>query len=146
MNLHKEISFEDEICADLDAAGWLYDEGSAACYDRARALFPEDVQTWLEATQPQAWEALTKAHGHAAIDVLCDRLRKSLNDRGTLDVLRYGVELIGVKGLVSLAQFAPASSMNPDIVARSFVSTHSCRRFSIMPAPRSKSASYSTSA
>ena len=61
--------------ADLDAAGWLYDEGSAVCYDRARALFPEDLQTWLEATQPQAWEALTKAHGHAAIDVLCDRLR-----------------------------------------------------------------------
>jgi type I restriction enzyme R subunit len=50
--------------------------------------------------------------------VLCDRLRKSLNDRGTLDVLRYGVELIGVKGLVSLAQFAPASGMNSDLVAR----------------------------
>jgi len=118
MNLHKEISFEDEICAELHAAGWLYDQGSAVCYDRARALFPEDVQTWLEATQPRVWESLIKAHGHAAIDVLCDRLRKSLNDRGTLDVLRYGVELIGVKGLVSLAQFAPASGLNPDIVAR----------------------------
>jgi len=116
--LHREISFEDEICADLSAGGWLYEDGSAASYDRARALFPEDVRAWLEATQPQAWEALTKSHGPAALDVLCDRLRKSLNDRGTLDVLRYGVELIGVKGLVSLAQFAPASGMNPDIVAR----------------------------
>jgi type I restriction enzyme R subunit len=118
MNRHKEISFEDEICADLSADSWLYEDGSAGRYDRTRALFPEDVRAWLEATQPQAWEALTKSHGPAALDVLCDRLRKSLNDRGTLDVLRYGVELIGVKGLVSLAQFAPASGMNSDLVAR----------------------------
>ena len=118
MSLHKEISFEDEISADLTAAGWLYETDSATRYDRTRALFPDDVQAWLEASQPQVWEALSKAHGAAALDVLCDRLRKSINDRGTLDVLRYGVELIGVKGLVSLAQFAPASGMNPDIVAR----------------------------
>ncbi len=118
MSLHKEISFEDEICAELDAAGWLYDDGSAVCYDRSRALFPEDVMSWLEASQPQVWEALTNAHGSAALDVLCERLRKSINDRGTLDVLRYGVELIGVKGLVSLAQFAPASGLNPTIIAR----------------------------
>lgn len=39
MSLHKEISFEDEICADLAAAGWLYNEGSAACCDRSLALF-----------------------------------------------------------------------------------------------------------
>lgn len=118
MSLHKEVSFEDEICADLSAAGWLFEEGSANRYDRARALFPEDVQAWLELSQPQVWEALTKSHGASALEVLADRLRKSITDRGTLDVLRYGVELIGVKGLVSLAQFAPASGMNPDIVAR----------------------------
>lgn len=118
MTLHKEISFEDEICADLAAAGWLYEAGAAARYDRARALFAEDLQSWLKASQPQVWDALSKAHGAAALDVLSDRIRKSLQDRGTLDVLRYGVELIGVKGLVSLAQFAPASGMNPDIVAR----------------------------
>ena len=118
MTLHKEISFENEICADLKAADWLYEEGSAACYDRARALYPEDLQTWLVVSQPAVWEALTKSHGHAAIDVLCDRVRKLLDDRGTLDVLRYGIEMIGVKGLVSLAQFAPASGMNSAIVAR----------------------------
>ena len=118
MSLHKEISFEDEICDDLAAGGWFHEAGSAARYDRARALFIEDLQTWLETTQPQAWEALTKSHGGAAIEVLADRIRKSLDDRGTLDVLRYGVELIGVRGLVSLAQFAPASGMNPQIVAR----------------------------
>lgn len=118
MSIHKEISFEDDICADLKAGDWLYEEGSAARYDRVRALYPEDLQLWLEVGQPAAWQALTKSHGHAAIGVLCDRVRKSLDDRGTLDVLRYGIEMIGVKGLVSLAQFAPASGMNATIVAR----------------------------
>ncbi len=40
MSLHKEISFETEICQHLAAHGWLYGEGDAAGYDRARALFP----------------------------------------------------------------------------------------------------------
>ena len=118
MSIHKEISFEDEICAHLGSAGWIYEDMVAARYDRARALFPDDLAAWLQASQPQVWEALEKAHGASAIEVLSDRLRKSLDDRGTLDVLRYGVELIGVRGLVSLAQFAPASGMNPDITAR----------------------------
>lgn len=118
MSLHKEISFEDEICAHLDGAGWLYEAGSAACYDRTRALYPEDVLAWVEDTQPQVMVALTKSHGHGAIEVLCDRVRKSLDDRGTLDVLRHGIEMIGVRGQVSLAQFAPASGMNPDITRR----------------------------
>lgn len=118
MSLHKEISFENEICDHLGAAGWIYEEGSAARYDRVRALFPEDLRDWLKDTQPKVWEALEKAHGVAALDVLCDRLRKQLDDRGTLDVLRHGLELIGVRGLVSLSQFAPASGMNPEIVAR----------------------------
>lgn len=30
MSVHKEISFEAEICAYLGANGWLYAEGDAA--------------------------------------------------------------------------------------------------------------------
>ena len=118
MSLHKEISFENEICDHLGSAGWIYEDGAVARYDRGRALFPEDLREWLIKTQPKVWEALEKAHGVSALDVLGDRLRKQLDDRGTLDVLRHGLELIGVRGLVSLAQFAPASGMNPDIVTR----------------------------
>ena len=40
MTPHREIRFEDEICADLAAAGWLHAEDDAATYDRVRALFP----------------------------------------------------------------------------------------------------------
>ena len=31
-------------------------------YDRARALFPDDVIAWLQESQPDAWEAATKSH------------------------------------------------------------------------------------
>ena len=63
MNLHKEISFETEICQHLASNGWLYAEGDAAGYDRARALFPADVLSWVQTTQPKAWEVLTVNHG-----------------------------------------------------------------------------------
>jgi len=118
MSLHLEVSFEDEVCDRLAANGWLYATGDAAAYDRTRALFPADLVAWVQETQPKAWEALASIHGSAAEGTLLDRLRKSLDDRGTLDVVRNGMEIIGAKGMVSLAQFKPAMGMNPEIVAR----------------------------
>jgi type I restriction enzyme, R subunit len=97
MSLHKEISFEDEICGHLAAHGWLYAEGDASLYDRARALFPADLLAWVQTTQPTWWQTLAKNHGASAEGVLLDRIRKQLDDRGTLDVLRHGVELIGLR-------------------------------------------------
>jgi type I restriction enzyme, R subunit len=118
MSHHKEISFEAEICDHLAAHGWLYEEGDGALYDRPRALFPADLIAWVQDTQPRAWETLSKNHGTGAQAVLLDRVRKQRDDRGTLDVLRHGVELIGLRHPIALAQFKPAMVMNPDIVGR----------------------------
>ncbi|MFE8604832.1 type I restriction endonuclease subunit R [Archangium violaceum] len=118
MSLHKEISFESEICAHLAAHGWLYYKGDAADYDQARALFPADVLAWVQATQPKAWETLTKNHGGKAEETLLNRLRDQLDQRGTLDVLRHGIELLGLKQPLKLAEFKPALAINPDILAR----------------------------
>jgi type I restriction enzyme R subunit len=116
--LHQEVTFEDEICAHLAVNGWLCRSRDAQSYDRARALFPPDLISWVKQSQPKAWEALTKTHGAHAEATLLDRVRKSLDDRGTLEVLRSGVEMIGVNQPVALAQFKPALRMNPEIVAR----------------------------
>lgn len=116
--LHKEIEFENDICTALAAHGWFYFEGDAASYDRARALFPPDILAWVQATQPKAWETLTKGQGAAAEAVILDRVRKQLDDRGTLDVLRHGVELMGLQKPLQLAQFKPALAMNPELQAR----------------------------
>ncbi len=118
MNLYKEINFENEVCEYLSDHGWLYVEHDAENYDKARALFPADVLAWVEATQPKAWEALTKNHGAQAGGTLLARLRDQLDQRGTLDVLRHGIELLGLKQPLKLAEFKPALAINPDILIR----------------------------
>ena len=50
--------------------------------------------------------------------MLLDRVRKQLDDRGTLEVLRHGVDIVGLRQSLALAQFKPALSMNADILAR----------------------------
>lgn len=118
VGLHREIAFENDICAHLAAQGWLHDPGDAARYDRRRALFPEDLLAWVRDTQPTAWDALVKSHGTAAEDTLLDRVRKQMDDRGALDVLRVGVEMLGLRQPLTLAQFRPALAMNPDLQAK----------------------------
>lgn len=122
MSLHNEVQFELDICNHLAAHGWLYGpggtEGDASGYDTPRALYPDDLMAWVKATQPEAWEALAKNHGAAAPAMLLDRLRKALDERGTLEVLRVGIDLLGLKAPLKLAQFKPALAMNPDLQAR----------------------------
>ena len=117
-DLHKEINLEDEICEYLAANGWLFASGDAASYDRARAVFPADVIAWLQATQPQGWEVVRKNHGSEAADVVAGRLRDAVNQRGTLDVLRHGIEVLGLRQPLAMAQFKPALAMNPEILAK----------------------------
>jgi type I restriction enzyme R subunit len=118
MTLHKEINFENEVCDHLANHGWLYADKDATHYDRPRALYPADVLAWVQATQPDAWKDLTKKHGANATEVLLARLRDVLDQRGTLEVLRRGVELLGLKHPIKLAEFKPALAINPDILAR----------------------------
>ncbi|MBS0507243.1 MAG: type I restriction endonuclease subunit R, partial [Proteobacteria bacterium] len=122
MSLHHEHAFEEDICNHLAQHGWLYGapgtEGDASGYDTPRALYPADLLAWVQATQPQAWQVLIKSHGAAAEAVLLDRLRKTLDERGTLEVLRVGIDLLGLKSPLRLAQFKPALAMNPDLQAR----------------------------
>ncbi|TCO82658.1 type I restriction enzyme R subunit [Plasticicumulans lactativorans] len=117
MNLHQEHHFEAEICAHLAAHGWLHAEGDAARFDRASGLFLPDLLAWVEATQPEGFRRLGKTHGAALPQVLAERVRKSLDARGTLDVLRRGVEMLGLREPLLLAQFKPALAINPAIQA-----------------------------
>ncbi len=118
MSLHKEVRFEEEICEWMGARGWVYETGVSAQYDRKLALFPEDVLQWVQEAQPEAWAALTKAFGVRAGALLLDRLRQQMDTRGALEVLRGGLEMHPVRGTLQMAQFRPASGMNPAITAR----------------------------
>lgn len=118
MNLHREVHLETEICQHLAQHGWLYAEGDAAQFDRAIGLFLPDLLAWVETTQPDSWQRLTKTHGAALSQVMAERVRKNMNERGTLDVLRRGVEMLGLKEPLMLAQFKPALAINPATQAR----------------------------
>ncbi len=118
MPLHTEINFEDEICDHLSAAGWSYAQGDAARYDRKLAMFPADVVAWIRETQPEAWDYVSANHGADAEKVLLERLRDCLNQRGTLDVLRHGFDVPGVRKQIVVAQFKPSLTINPDITER----------------------------
>ncbi|SEN98299.1 type I restriction enzyme, R subunit [Duganella sp. CF517] len=114
-SLHKELHFEAAICEHLLAKGWLYAEGDAANYDKQNAIYMPDLSAWLEVTQPDSFQRLNKTHGAATAKNLAERVRKNLNERGTLDVLRRGVEMLGLAKPLSFVQFKPALAINPVI-------------------------------
>ena len=116
--LHTEKALEDEICRDLAAAGWLHEAGDAARYDPALALFPDDVAGWIQDTQPEAWASIEQTHGANARKVVCERLRRTLADHGTLHVLRHGFEMLGLRRPIVMAQFRPALAMNAELQAK----------------------------
>ncbi len=116
--LHKEIAFEDGICAHLAAHGWLYELGAAQRFDRALALFPEDLVAWVQGTQPEAWEALRRTYGDAASSTLAERLRAALDKQGVVPLLREGLDVVGLKGRIALCQFRPALGRNEVLEAR----------------------------
>ena len=118
MSLHHEIAFEREICEHLGAHGWLYEEGSASAYSRELALYPPDLIAWVQEAQPEAWEVLQKNHGSKAEATLLQRVRQQLDQVGTLDLLRHGVEVLGLPKALKLAEFKPAFGLNPQVLAR----------------------------
>ena len=117
-NLHQEHHFEFAICQHLGANGWLYAEGDAAHYDRQNALYLPDLLAWIEATQPESWQQLTKTHGASLPKVLAERVRKCLNEQGTLEVLRRGVEMVGLKKPLALVQFKLALAIKHQTTGR----------------------------
>lgn len=118
VNLHQEHHFEAEICSHLAANGWLYESGDASQFDQTHGLFLPDVLAWIEHTQPDSWARLVKTHGAGLAKVLAERIRKNLNERGTLDVVRRGIDMLGLKGRLELAQFKPALALNADTEAK----------------------------
>lgn len=118
MSIHTEINFENDICDHLAANGWLHEQGDHGKYDRSRAIFPDDLIAWIEETNPKAWATIEKNHGKNAPNAVLDRVRDQLNKQGTLDVIRHGIDFLGVQGKLKLAMFKPASGINPEILER----------------------------
>jgi type I restriction enzyme R subunit len=118
-----EKPFETEICEHLAAHGWLYSTSSSG-YDKARALFPEDVLGWLTDTQPAELAKVIKAGSPGESkqrDQLLDRLCKVLDTPmdaggGTLNVLRNGFKHVSAR--FDMGQVKPETTLNPATIER----------------------------
>ncbi len=112
---HGEGAFETAIEAHLIADGWM--QGSASHYRRDLGLDTAVLFEFIGATQAKAWDRLVGLHGGADQAQLkfAKRLAAEIDARGTVDVLRRGVEDLGVK--IRLAFFKPAHALTPDLLA-----------------------------
>ncbi len=109
-----EKAFENAIVESLTTQGG-YQLGDAAHFDRDRAFDPSTLLRFIQTSQPEAWQQLTGIHGVTIETKLLDRLCQEIEQRGMLDVLRYGMVDHGVR--FKLAYFKPASALNPETLA-----------------------------
>lgn len=116
MSVTTEHTFEGNIEAHLLSHGWV--KVSPASYDKKIGLFPDEVITFVQSTQPKAWAKLVRHHGgdDAARTKFLTRLAAELNQRGTISVLRSPIKDRGVD--VRLCYFKPASGLNEEQTAR----------------------------
>jgi type I restriction enzyme R subunit len=119
-----ERGFEDAITASLVVSGgyrvckWGAHAEWIGDFDRVRGLDTAELLAFIAETQPTAWKRLIAVHGGeaGARTQFADRLAKQLDERGTVDVLRHGVNDHGIE--VRLAFFRPAHGLTPELTER----------------------------
>ena len=122
----KELAFQNDVIAQMGAAGWKI--GDPAHYDRARALYPEDVVGFVKETQPEQWQKFCAIYPANPEQKFLERVAEQLDKAdpnaadkimrtfGTLGVLRHELRDRGTR--FSLCQFRPEHDLNPDTLAR----------------------------
>ena len=130
--MHKEIDFENAIEQDLLTLGGYTKGLTAADYDLERALFPQDILGFVQATQENFWKRMVALNKDKAGEVLLDSLVKELDSKGMLAVLREGFKCFGKT--VRLAYFAPNTRMDPKAATR-----YAANRLSLIRQVKTKS-------
>jgi type I restriction enzyme R subunit len=113
--LHHEVHLETYVVQKLVAQGWLL--GSSVGYDQDHALYPEDLEEWLKATQKAKWDKLVAMNGDKARKVLMDRLETALEKHGLMHVLRRGFDIAGC-GHIDMSEAAPEDQRNAAVIQR----------------------------
>jgi type I restriction enzyme R subunit len=116
--LHIEKVLQNELVQELTERGW--DEGvgykSASKYDTKRALYTEDVLTWLKTTEPGEYAKIKAMHNGEADEKLIKRLIDVLEQQGTISILRRGFDYLNAH--FPMCAFPPNSDLNPSEAVR----------------------------
>ena len=110
----KEKNFENDIEARLLAQG--YRKGTMATYDKQRAIDMPVLVEFIQNTQPKMWQRYQNIYGDKAEKQLYTVFQQNVEQNGLVWVLRNGVKDRGMD--LRFAYFAPASSLNLDLVER----------------------------
>src|SRR5690606_9976538 len=110
----KEVIFQQDILNALSAQDWLV--GTSSGYDRANAVYTEDLLAYFQSAYPDRWEKFCKNNPQAPVKTLIQKTVRALEQDGTLDVLRHGFKVPGV--IIDLCSFKPDHGMNPEALAR----------------------------
>ncbi len=89
--------------------------GSTAEWDVDRAVFPNHIVAFIQATQPKLWESMRALHADALEEKIVAALVGELDVKGTLHVLRHGFKFFGKT--FRMAWFRPAHGLNEDVLA-----------------------------
>jgi type I restriction enzyme R subunit len=109
-----ERAFENAVEYTLLDNGWQ--KADVSGWDVETAIFPQQAIDFIKATQADAWSKIAELHGAQAESQTLHVLIRTLNDRGTLDVLRHGFRFSGQT--LRVAFFKPANDLNPDTLAK----------------------------
>ena len=116
----QEKVFQNDILDQMQSQGWLL--GESKKYNKALALYPEDVLAFAKATQPEQWDKLaqhfpeTERNPTATADALLKLLERELKSEGTLWVLRNKLNDRGAK--FNMCSFKPDHDLNPTATVR----------------------------
>lgn len=116
----REQQFQNDILEQMQAHGWLLGESNK--YNKALALYTDDVLSFVKASQPEQWDKLaqhfpaTERNPNATADALLKSLEQTLKNEGTLWVLRNKLNNRGAK--FDLCSFKPDHDLNPAATVR----------------------------
>lgn len=114
MNNTSEAAFETAIEFVLLADG--YARINSTAFDREKAIFHDEVLSFIRVTQGKVWEKLEALHGEQTGVRVLESLCKWLDTHGVLATLRHGFKCFGKT--LRIAFFRPAHGLNPELEAR----------------------------
>ena len=110
-----ERAFENSVESTLLNSGWQ--KADVSGWDVENAIFPKMAIDFIKATQANLWTKNHRAARHTRRKPNAASPHvKTLNDRGTLEVLRHGFRFSGQT--LRVAFFKPANDLNPDTLAK----------------------------
>jgi type I restriction enzyme R subunit len=107
-----EKHFESDIEKAFLKEGYAKIDRSS--YDSTAMLFPDAFIKFVSESQPKEWARYTKYYGEHASEKLIRRFNDSVSQRGLLDVLKKGIDDMGIK--LQVCYFKPDSELNVNLV------------------------------